>query len=127
MLWHVRASRELVIRNALVYDGTGAPPIAADVAVRGDRIAATGAPRSLGAEPADVLDAAGLALAPGFIDVHTHDDFAADLMREFGLPAQSRPSRAGRARASTAPSRACSTRAPTKIRTARRTGSRTCS
>jgi hypothetical protein len=48
-------------------------------------------------------------------------------MREFGLPAQSRPSRAGRARASTAPSRACSTRAPTKIRTARRTGSRTCS
>jgi len=36
MLWRVRASRELVIRNALVYDGTGAPPIAVDVAVRGD-------------------------------------------------------------------------------------------
>jgi N-acyl-D-amino-acid deacylase len=79
MLGRVRASRELVIRNALVYDGTGAPPIGADVAVRGDRIAATGAPGSLGAEPVDVLDAAGLALAPGFIDVHTHDDFAAVL------------------------------------------------
>jgi N-acyl-D-amino-acid deacylase len=70
-----------VIRNALVYDGTGAPPVGADLAVRGDRIAATGAPGSLAATAAeaDVLDAAGLAVAPGFIDVHTHDDFAAVL------------------------------------------------
>jgi N-acyl-D-amino-acid deacylase len=77
MLGSVRGSRDLVIRNALVYDGTGAAPAPADVAVRDDRIAATGAPGSLRGEHAEVLDAAGLALAPGFVDVHTHDDFAA--------------------------------------------------
>ncbi len=77
MLWRVRAPSELVIRNALVYDGTGARPLAADVSVRGDRIAEIAAPGGLGAEGPRVLDAAGLALAPGFIDVHTHDDFAA--------------------------------------------------
>ncbi|HTO08586.1 MAG TPA: D-aminoacylase [Myxococcota bacterium] len=62
------------IRGATLYDGTGAEPRLADVALRGDRIAAV-APSSQ--SRANVtLDAAGLALAPGFIDVHTHDDFA---------------------------------------------------
>jgi N-acyl-D-amino-acid deacylase len=68
---------DLVIRNALVYDGSGAPPRAIDVAVDGDRIAAAGAVASGTART--TLDAEGLALAPGFIDVHTHDDFAAVL------------------------------------------------
>jgi N-acyl-D-amino-acid deacylase len=64
---------DLVIRGATVYDGSGAAPRVADVAVRGDRIASVGASDVR----ADVsLDASGLALAPGFIDVHTHDDFA---------------------------------------------------
>ena len=66
---------DLVIRNALVYDGTGAPGQQADVALLGDRIDAVGSvPAGAGAAE---LDAQGLALAPGFIDVHTHDDFAA--------------------------------------------------
>ncbi len=65
---------DLVIRGATVYDGTGAPPRAADVAVRGDRVIRVGASGDLHGSVS--LDASGLALAPGFIDVHTHDDFA---------------------------------------------------
>ncbi|MFI5317152.1 MAG: amidohydrolase family protein [Myxococcota bacterium] len=65
---------DLVIRGATVYDGTGDAPRVADVAVRGDRIASVGAAADVRASVS--LDASGLALAPGFIDVHTHDDFA---------------------------------------------------
>ena len=65
---------DLVIREVTLYDGTGAAPGAADVAVDGGRIAAVGAVASSGRA---TLDGRGLALAPGFIDVHTHDDFAA--------------------------------------------------
>ena len=64
---------DLVIRGATVYDGTGAPGVRADVAVRGDRIAAVGEVRERGGQE---VDAPGAALAPGFIDVHSHDDFA---------------------------------------------------
>lgn len=65
-----------MIRNASVIDGTGADPFSADVSVSGDRIDAVGAVAQTG----DVeIEASGLALAPGFIDVHTHDDFAAVL------------------------------------------------
>jgi N-acyl-D-amino-acid deacylase len=67
-------SVDVLIRGASVYDGTGAPPHRADVALRGDRIVSVGDGASLHANVS--LDAAGLALAPGFIDVHTHDDFA---------------------------------------------------
>jgi N-acyl-D-aspartate/D-glutamate deacylase len=64
---------DLVIRGGAVYDGTGAPARAADVGVRGDRIVAVGTiPARGGVE----VDARGLAVAPGFIDVHSHDDFA---------------------------------------------------
>jgi len=65
---------DLVIREAMLYDGSGAPPRRADVAIEGNRLAAVGS--APGAARA-VLDARGLAIAPGFIDVHTHDDFAA--------------------------------------------------
>ena len=65
---------DTVIREVSVYDGTGAPPVTADVALQGERIAACGAV-SGGAR--ETLDGRDLALAPGFIDVHTHDDFAA--------------------------------------------------
>ena len=65
---------EIVIRNAQVIDGTGGPPLAADLGIRGDRIVAVGA---VAPEPGQtVIDAAGKAVAPGFIDVHTHDDRA---------------------------------------------------
>ena len=68
-------SYDVLIRNALVYDGTGAPPVNADVALEGERIARIG---SLDSNVAKMeIDASGLALSPGFIDVHTHDDFAA--------------------------------------------------
>ena len=60
----------LVIRGATVYDGTGAPGRPADVVVDGDRVAALGAvPDGLDAE---VLDATGLAVAPGFVNVLSH-------------------------------------------------------
>ena len=68
------ARHDVVFRNATVIDGTGASRFRADVAVSGDRIAAVG---DLGAATADrEIDAAGRALAPGFIDAHTHDDRA---------------------------------------------------
>lgn len=59
---------DLLIRNGLVYDGSGAPPRWMDVAVRGDRVAAllpAGAPAAAG----QTLDAQGKAVAPGFINV----------------------------------------------------------
>ena len=62
---------DLVIRNAQLYDGLGAPPRAGDLAVSGGCIAAIGA--GLGAAR-EVVDAQGLALAPGIIDNHTHYD-----------------------------------------------------
>lgn len=61
---------DILILGGTVYDGTGAPPRRADVGIRGDRIAAVGDLR--GATAARVIDAAGLAVAPGFIDPHSH-------------------------------------------------------
>ena len=63
---------DLIIRNAAIYDGTGAAPFAGDVAIRDDRIAAMGTVTGAGR----AIDARGLAISPGFIDVHSHDDFA---------------------------------------------------
>ncbi len=63
---------DTVLRGAVVYDGTGAPPIEADVALAGDRIVAVG--RNLSTVGAEVIDLRGLALAPGFIDPHAHGE-----------------------------------------------------
>ena len=68
------AEYDVLIRGAVLYDGTGAAPRSDDVALRGDRIARVGGLSD--ARAPVVIDARGLALAPGFIDVHTHDDFA---------------------------------------------------
>jgi N-acyl-D-amino-acid deacylase len=65
---------ETVIRNGQVIDGTGGLPFAADLGLADDRIVAIGA---IAPAPGQtVIDAAGKAVAPGFIDVHTHDDRA---------------------------------------------------
>lgn len=61
-----------IIRHALVYDGSGKPPVKMDVALRGDSIAAIGDLSK--AEANEIIDAEGLALAPGFIDAHSHHD-----------------------------------------------------
>jgi N-acyl-D-amino-acid deacylase len=71
---------DLIIRGATVYDGTGTRGRTVDVGVTGARITAVG---DLAAEHAGtVVDATGRALAPGFIDVHSHDDFAVFFMPE---------------------------------------------
>ena len=62
---------DLVIRGALLCDGSGREAARGDLAVTGDRIAAVGRVAERGARE---LDGAGLALAPGFIDLHTHYD-----------------------------------------------------
>lgn len=67
---------DLVIRDVRVVDGTGGPSYRADVGIEDGRIAAIrreGEPRPTGTR---VLDAAGLALSPGFIDMHAHSDLA---------------------------------------------------
>jgi N-acyl-D-amino-acid deacylase len=65
---------DLIIHDATVFDGTGAPRFTADIGVTGDRIAAIG---DLGSARADrEVMASGLGVAPGFIDAHTHDDRA---------------------------------------------------
>jgi len=65
---------DLLIRDVLVHDGTGAPPVRADVAVAGGRIARI-APRIGPVDAvARTVDADGLALMPGIIDSHTHFD-----------------------------------------------------
>jgi N-acyl-D-aspartate/D-glutamate deacylase len=65
---------ETLIRGANVFDGSGGSPALLDVAIREGRICEVGS--SLACTASRVIDAQGLALAPGFIDVHTHDDTA---------------------------------------------------
>jgi len=77
---------DLIIRNASVLDGTGAAAFNADVAVTGDRISAVsavGAAGEIADSAATTIDANGRTLAPGFVDVHTHDDGA--LLRHPGM------------------------------------------
>src|SRR6266446_1647870 len=62
---------DLVIRGATVVDGLGHDPIRADVAVRDGRIVAIG---EVGKDATKIVDAGGLALMPGIIDLHTHYD-----------------------------------------------------
>ncbi|HEY3481909.1 MAG TPA: D-aminoacylase, partial [Streptomyces sp.] len=68
---------DLVIRDALVVDGSGAPPFRADVGVDGGRIVEV-RPEAAGrlSGGRHILPADGLALSPGFVDMHAHSDLA---------------------------------------------------
>ena len=66
------ASYDVIIRGGRIVDGTGDPWTTGDVAINGGRIAAVGRLRS--ATATRVVDATGLVVAPGFIDLHTHSD-----------------------------------------------------
>src|SRR5215469_5197697 len=76
---------DIVVRHGTVYDGSGAPGVVEDVAIDGDRIAAVGA---LGnARGKQDIDATGLAVSPGFIDMLNHSEtaFMADGRAQSGI------------------------------------------
>jgi N-acyl-D-aspartate/D-glutamate deacylase len=62
---------DLIIKNGTIYDGTGEKPFFADVAIKGNKIAAIG---ELEESSKEVIDAKGKIVAPGFVDIHTHYD-----------------------------------------------------
>ncbi|MBT6276799.1 MAG: amidohydrolase family protein, partial [Chromatiales bacterium] len=62
---------DLIVRNGTVIDGTGAEPVVADVAIKDGKIAAVGKVEGTGAQ---VIDAEGKLVTPGFVDIHTHYD-----------------------------------------------------
>jgi N-acyl-D-amino-acid deacylase len=64
---------DLLIRGGQLLDGTGAPARSSDIAINSGRISAMGP--ALAGDAAKVIDAEGLAVAPGFIDIKTHSDF----------------------------------------------------
>ena len=63
---------DLLIRGGTVLDGTGGEPKQADIGIVGDRVAAIG---NLADSQGEELDATGLFVAPGFIDIHSHSDY----------------------------------------------------
>ncbi len=63
---------DLIIQNGLVFDGSGAQPQQIDIGIKGDRIVALANLSQSSAD--DWIDASGLAVAPGFIDIHSHTD-----------------------------------------------------
>ncbi len=66
---------DLLIKNARIVDGTGAPAFAGAIAVKGERIHAVGRVEGdLSVDAAETIDAGGLVVSPGFIDAHDHGD-----------------------------------------------------
>lgn len=65
----------LAIRGGLIYDGTGSPPLKADIGVTGDTIALVRDSSSADIDAETVIDARGLSVSPGFIDTHGHSEF----------------------------------------------------
>ena len=64
---------DILIRNGRIVDGTGNPSFIADLALSNNRVAALG--KLTGKTAKRTIDAAGLTVAPGFIDIHNHSDF----------------------------------------------------
>lgn len=74
---------DLLIRNATIFDGHGGPPVKGDLAIKNGRVSARG--RDLPDDIASrVVDATGLWLMPGLLDIHTHYDLEVELSP--GLP-----------------------------------------
>ena len=67
-----RTQWDLVVRNGTIFDGSGSAPFEGDVGIVDGRITAVG--RALNGSRGDEIDARGLAVAPGFIDIHSHAD-----------------------------------------------------
>ena len=76
------APADLLIAGGSVVDGTGSESMEADVAVAGDRIVFVGDAAQAGVRAADTIDAAGLIVTPGFIDMHSHAELDADHGRD---------------------------------------------
>jgi len=66
---------DVLIKNALIYDGTGSKPYTGYVAISGNKIASVGIGIADTPEAVKIVDANGLSLSPGFIDVHSHSDY----------------------------------------------------
>ncbi|UCD57888.1 MAG: amidohydrolase family protein, partial [Candidatus Hydrogenedentota bacterium] len=66
---------DVIIRNGMVFDGSGRPAQKADIGIEGENITAVGDLADVRAERE--IDASGLAVAPGFIDIHSHFDWPA--------------------------------------------------
>src|SRR5262245_3101403 len=64
---------DLVIRGGRIVDGTGSPWFRGDLAIRGDRVQLVGRVPE-GAQARRTIDATGMVVAPGFIDIHSHSD-----------------------------------------------------
>ena len=62
---------DLIIKNGLIYDGTGSEPFAADIAISDEKIVKIG---PLDSEAKNTIDATGKIVTPGFVDIHTHYD-----------------------------------------------------
>ncbi len=67
-----RQSFDVLIKNGVIHAGDGKAPITGDIAIRGGKIAAIG--KDLGKSADTIVDAHGLVVSPGFIDIHTHTD-----------------------------------------------------
>src|SRR5262252_8695081 len=74
---------DILIRGGCLIDGSGSPGTLADIAVAAGRIAAINS--SLSGKASKVINAEGLAVAPGFIDIKTHSDLVLPI-REIGFP-----------------------------------------
>ena len=70
-----QGAHDLVIRGGTVFVGSGSPGVSGDVAITGDRITAVGRVTGRGTEE---IDARGMAVSPGFIDIHSHGDGSID-------------------------------------------------
>jgi N-acyl-D-amino-acid deacylase len=76
---------DLILRNGRIMDGSGSPSYTADVAVAADRIVAM--ERNLAGDGACEIDARGLVVAPGFVDIHAHSDVTTQIVGQGGFSA----------------------------------------